>query len=141
MQQWIKLLEDNEYDEENLPSVAYIARDDISDDSGSYLSVSITSFLSIDLSELSDTQKSTKETQTITTPSELTNPKMQDSSTSDNNKEVASQIESYRQELRDCYSKIEHLTDLVTRLIEMKTHEGENHDKKDVEDIKQKRKE
>ena len=32
MQQWIKLLEDNEYDEENLPSVAYIARDDISDD-------------------------------------------------------------------------------------------------------------
>ena len=66
---------------------------------------------------------------------------MQDSSTSDYNKEVASQIESYRQELRDCYSKIEHLTDLVTRLIEMKTHEGEKHDKKDVEDIKQKRKE
>ena len=141
MQQWIKLLEDNQYDEENLPSVAYIARDDISDDSGSYLSVSIAPFLSIDISELSDTQKSTKETQTITTPSELTNPKMQDSSTSDYNKEVASQIESYRQELRDCYSKIEHLTDLVTRLIEMKTHEGEKHDKKDVEDIKQKRKE
>ena len=66
---------------------------------------------------------------------------MKDSSTSDNNKEVASQIESYRQDLRDFYSKIEHVTDVVTRLIEMKTHEGEKHDKKDVEEIKQKRKE
>ena len=51
--------------EENLPSVAYIARDNTSYKSGLYLFTSISLFLLNDTSELSDSQKNIKETKDI----------------------------------------------------------------------------
>ena len=59
VQLWIELLNE---DEEKVPKVAYISRDNTSYKSGLYLFTSISLFLLNDTSELSDPQKSIKET-------------------------------------------------------------------------------
>ena len=43
---WIELLDKKEYDEAALSSITYIAQDNIADESGSYLLLSITSLSS-----------------------------------------------------------------------------------------------
>ena len=93
-----------------IPEIAHLARDDLSRNSDSYTTNSINSILSFDIDEIVVKKASSKATitptTTATTPSDLSEPVVNESHRSEINK-LKEEIQSYKKALEMCTTKME----------------------------------
>ena len=117
---WCKTLDpDDTRQFERIPEIAHLARDDFSNSSNSYTAHSISSILSFDIEEIevkTTTQATTPPT-TETTPSDLSDPILNDNTTEDI-LSLKAEIQKYKSELEKCTLKMEGFQVMLETIIE-----------------------
>jgi len=106
---WCKTLDpDDTLRFKRRPEIAHLSRDDFSDSSNSYTAHSISSILSFDIEEIEvpKTTQATTPPTTTTTPSNLSDPILNDNTT-DNILSLKAEIQKYKSQLEKCTIQIE----------------------------------
>lgn len=100
------------------PEIAHIYKDDFSDSSGSFMSRSIASLMSIEIVEV-ENKHPEEETTTNTTPSELSfkSQNVTDTKNPTDMDKLQQQVEKYRDEMAEYAIKLEKLTKIMEQIL------------------------